>query len=217
LPLTRYRYEIRSPGNIASSWEQTSVDVGGNEILITGRRNLSDLDFRSHPVHRLWLQSGAELVTNGSDLHLELIELRADGATIMTFPTGAQAPVGTKGRDGGPIRITAERASETSLTLVARGERGGPGSTGAKGVDGANGSAGANAKGIFLTPNFGPKCVQMPANGAAGANGAVGAQGKIGSPGGNSGHIEITVVEPSGTVIEANVEPGTGGEGGPGG
>jgi hypothetical protein len=126
-PLSRYRYEIRPPTASASAtWEHVDVNVVGKEVVIEGRRTVSEVDLKS-PVHRLLLKAGAVLITEGSDLDLKLVELIVEGATIMTFPEHFGTVPGRSGRNGGRIQIVTKRAIGTDLIVIARGEDGGDG------------------------------------------------------------------------------------------
>jgi hypothetical protein len=220
LPLTVYSYQIRPPvTNGGGPWEQSDVSVIGNEVIVDGRTDLAALNFKG-PVHRLWLRTGAELITHGLNVDLELIELRADGATILTFVEGAEASAGLKGKDGGSIRIATQRATGTSLALVMRGEKGGKGQPGISGNVGANGSSGQNARFQISFNNFNniDKFCRPPAgNGTDGRDGQPGQPGEPGASGGNSGQITILIKEKSMLKIDVLQQPGSGGQGGPGG
>jgi hypothetical protein len=198
VPLTAYRYEIRLLGAAGvDAWEKSNVDVLGNEVVVDGHVNLAALDFTSRPVHRLWLRAGAELVTDGSDLDLTLVELRADGATVMTFIEGAEAAPGKKGRDGGAIRITAQRAVGTSLTIIGRGEKGGRGAT----------ATIHRVRTQIPASNGGLTEIEIVLGCSAPFH-------SLAESGGSSSLIQIKIVETSNLAIEPELSFGKGGDGG---
>jgi hypothetical protein len=182
-PLTTYLYKIRRPGE-TDGWEQAKVELLGNEVVVRGRKSLAELDVRSRPVHRLWLQAGSELITNGDDLDLRLVELRADGATIISFVGDIVAPTFRKGLDGGLIRLIAERALGTQLVIIGRGTKGG------KGEDVTT----EKVKNSLLID-----CTLFPGH-------------ENGAPGGASSRVEIKITEAAVLKVDAEVSPGPGGD-----
>jgi hypothetical protein len=133
-PPMAYRYEVRRLGaedDHDGDWEQANVFI---MVKIEGRKRLAELNIRNTPVNVLSFSRGATLITEGENLDLNLFELESDRGEIVTFPEGTSRQIGQRGRDGGTIKIKAQRASGDLLTIVARGENGG---TGAGGGDSA--------------------------------------------------------------------------------
>lgn len=220
-PATTYRYTVRPRHGTESQLESVEVKVPGNELEIQGRQKLADLDWTRRPIHRLILRQGAELVTEGRDLNVQLIELISEDATILTFPEDSVAPPGQPGRPGGSISIHAIRGSG-KLTILGRGERGGKGGDGGQGPPGDRGQPGRPSVSSFKIVRPFPVeiehiCVASAGGGQRGGTGRTGLQGSKGLPGGDSAKIEVFISELPAPLLEARSIPGKGGEGGAGG
>ncbi len=163
---------------------------------------------------RLVLREGSRLVTEGRDLTIEVDEIVAEGGVIESFPEKREAGYGQAGRSSGSIRIRARKA-QGHLTIISRGEIGGPGLLGTIGATGAMGSEGSPAKFWEDPNNF---LCQVPAgNGGQGGVGARGTTGGTGYAGGNAASVQVQIAEESDFVVSAEFIPGIGGRGGWGG
>lgn len=207
LPMTPYRYTVRP------QQESVEVKTSGNEFRINGRRKLADLDLKSRTIHRLVLEQGAELLTEGRDLEIKVIELVAEDAVIRTFPEDSVAS--EKGRPGGLISIRALRSSG-HLTIYGGGEKGGKGGNvtdrprAGKGKDG-NPSRTSTRGGREERESY---CSTLAGQGGKGETGLAGLDGKPGYQGGDSAKIEVLISQDSALTVRAEHEPGKGGDGG---
>jgi hypothetical protein len=138
-PGSRYRYQIAAGQE--GSWrvlDETDVTVPVDRE-IRGIQEIASLQ-----VQRLFLRAGTVLRTAGKPVTITADQLLSEDARIETFAPGQQAPAQTDGRSGGTLTIRA-RTGAGLLTVVARGENGGPGRKGSAGAAGAAGPQGSPA------------------------------------------------------------------------
>jgi len=170
---------------------------------------------------RLVLKSGAQFITQGLNLRLEIDELISDNGVIQTFPDDQRAPVGQEGRSGGHLELVVGHATG-KFNVKMLGEQGGEGIPGKdpdeslRGPKGPNGNnviicnVGGNITGIFI-------CKQ-PSSGGAGGQGLPGFPGGIGFKGGDSGTALIKIASTDdGFELHTERKSGAGGIGGLGG
>lgn len=216
-----------------------------NSISITIPKDLefkvnADLESDAHG-GRLFIARGVHLYTQGKASHLKFDEIISDDGFIESFPEGTTAAINQEGRSSGTIHISADRL-RGKLTLVSRGENGGPGTPGQMGNKGLKGYPGTNCEYRCMhsadlnqcrsleSQGANPKqlyrCEKVATNGLPGGSGSTGGNGGQGRNGGDSGSplVEINDVALENLLItlqegKAGVGgiPGNGGLGGDGG
>ncbi len=198
-------------------------------------------------VNRLYLREGTKIVTEGSNLTIDVTELNVERGTIETFPLSQKAQPNSGGRSGGTITVKAVRAHGT-LQIIGHGESGGAGMDGPNGRDGAQGPQGV--PGVYeLKPNeqlpmycdaaerarlkayYAGKayndpsarwdlwffCSQQTGDGGTGARGEDGHDGMNGGKGGDSARVLVQIKTDSDLTVSVISEPGQGAIGGRGG
>jgi TIR domain-containing protein len=217
LPFTRYRYTLRAERGAVVQRESVDVTIPGNKFEIEGRKRLAELDLeRRFPIDRLVVRQGAELLTEGEDLRVDVVELIGEGGVIRTFPAESVARAGNPGRAGGSISLRAVRGSG-NLTVYGDGERGGKGNTGRAGARGGKGHNGRDSQSRGSVHFESVPCVVAATDGGSGGKGKVGDQGGSGFAGGDSASVEVLILERSPLQVRVLARPGEGGEGGDGG
>lgn len=171
----------------------------------------------------LRMVNGARIITNGN--HLILVALNArfgENAGISSFaPQTVKAAPGSKGSDGGKVRINAVQSFSGALRISLPGQNGGDGDAGAQGIGGPQGSRGANAVKGFVD------CHSGGGDGSPGGQGGKGGTGGAGGNGGDGGELilegmaannrSLADFEAPGGQAGSGGGGGAGGPGGPGG
>ncbi|MBS1982749.1 MAG: hypothetical protein JST16_01140 [Bdellovibrionales bacterium] len=219
-PKTSYRYHLgrtTTSGFKSEAIEaQIPIDfvVNGNMVV-----NAVGPEF-----NRLWMLPNSTLLTQGSDLRIEVNEIIAlNNTAIDSAPVGNAAPYNTPGQSGGSITIKAQAATGR-LKIFANGQNGGQGAPGVNGNPGGKGPKGMPAEtgresGTECErhcPSH-PVCVRQPGNGGQGSQGMPGDIGHIGLQGGDSARVFVAVLNPKDFEVIPTVNPGFGGPGGVGG
>jgi hypothetical protein len=138
---TTYHYGLASDESDALTVKKSLDVTVPKDISVNGSTALSS----ANGIGRLIIPKGSKIYTNGKDIEMFVEQIISDGGSIETFPEGQTAAANTAGRSGGVLKIHA-RTGSGSLTVVARGENGGPSTTsGAPGAPGLNGIPGNNA------------------------------------------------------------------------
>lgn len=167
--------------------------------------------------HTLELLSGADIVTNGVDLTIEVVNLVVDGGVLRSFnPDSAGAQ---PGQSAGRVQIYIYGSLVGELVVQLNGTKGKDGAAGTPGGKGPRGAAGRPAASSAFD------CSRGPQNGFPGGPGLPGGQGGNGGNGGAGGMLKVFSADPVATresmIVSvlggAKGAPGPGGPGGPGG
>lgn len=170
---------------------------------------------------RLVLHSGAQLITQGGNLRIEVGELIADQAFIRSFKEGQKAAQGQAGRNGGNLELIVGKASG-HLTLEMRGEDGSDGRNGQapdeklRGTKGINGKNAVYINGTSLIQH-GKIRVASAEGGGGGGTGLRGYPGENGFRGGDSGNLILKIDRKENFGLKTLKSPGRGGLAGVGG
>ena len=201
-------------------------------LYVSGTRTIDKLglDAGEYDFERIYFAEGARLVTNGKSITLNVEKLVANSGIIETFTAdeaAKAAPIETRGRSGGAIKISAQEATGR-LSVVLRGTKGGQGDRGVDATaEGPKGPDSVNATFVNLIFPSNRVCIQDGTPAGRGGEGPKGGTSRPGSPGGSTGYLDLRVAKPADPehAISVNVErlpgqggdPGEGGKGGPGG
>jgi hypothetical protein len=138
---TTYHYGLASDDSDPATVKKSLDITVPRDLAIVGTSSLPSVS----GIGRLMIPKGSKIVTNGKDLEISVDQIISTGGSIETFPDGQTAAPNISGRPGGQIKIHA-RTGTGSLTVIARGENGGPSSVvGQRGATGFPGGQGLNA------------------------------------------------------------------------
>jgi hypothetical protein len=138
---TTYHYGLASDDSDPATVKKSLDITIPRDLSIAGTTSLASVS----GIGRLMIPKGSKIITSGKDLEISVDQIISTGGSVETFPNGQTAAANTAGRPGGQIKIHA-RTGTGSLTVVARGENGGPSSVvGPRGATGYPGGQGLNA------------------------------------------------------------------------
>jgi hypothetical protein len=154
---------------------------------------------------------GGAIVTNGSDLTIEVNNLIADSGTLKSFLNPETPLPGAPGASGGRIRLIVHGNISGRLVVDLRGQRGADGQAGQNGAKGPKGAPGDNASsGTF-------DCSRGAGRGRDGGMGVAGGNGADGLAGGNGGVLVVSARDlrvAKDVIGSPDVRGGAGGTGG---
>jgi hypothetical protein len=97
-----------------------------SQLPVEELNSFSEITHRLTVKGRLYLKRGAQLITEGKGVLIEAELIESEGAEILSFERGQQAPPTRNGRNGGLIWIKAQEI-KGSIKFILRGENGGEG------------------------------------------------------------------------------------------
>jgi hypothetical protein len=153
---------------------------------------------------------GGNIVTNGRNLVIEVINLAMEGGSLFSFRRAAP-----DGDSGGQVSILVHGQITGNMRVDLSGQPGTSGRDGAPGRPGPAGREGDNAASGLLD------CQRGAGPGGSGGAGGKGEDGTAGGPGGNGGTLLIQLAVANVSAISKTIDftarGGTGGSGGVGG
>lgn len=171
-------------------------------------------------IEKLVLKPGAQFITQGLNLKLEITELVSENATIRSFKVDQTAQDFTTGRSGGQLELSVGRVVGT-LSVEMRGERGGRGRPGPAADASLKGPTGVHGMDtVWTSSSRGSGSLTLiisGTDGAPGGSGAPGFPGLAGMRGGDSGRAYLKIADSSDANIQIDNIAGLGGDGGNGG
>lgn len=195
---------------------QPALILDGGTLVIGQPGSAPDVTLR---LKRIELRNGAKIITNGSQLEIDALQIVSERGQILSFTTPdmqtAPAVTGITGRAGnsaGRVLLDGGLVGNGVLTVNLFGQNGQPGGVGRPGPAGAPGAPGDHAADHLFD------CAHGGGAGGRGEPGRDGEQGARGGRGGNGGtlvlkgRLAVQVDQVGFTALE-----GTGGDGGPGG
>lgn len=213
-----------------------------DKVIVEGKLEASPQD-PDQPLkifaRRLELKTGAQIITHGAPLEIEVEELESHQASIETFSQEEQttnSTIGVDGADSGAVIIRVRKAISGDLKIISRGQAGGKGYPGRSAEDLGLGVPEKAAKGAdaigFCESTRDPlsrldrlrllraMICSCDMDGQAGSPGAKGFPGEVGGAGyrgGNAGAIQLEIPEDSAPKVEFYSLGGAAGLGGDGG
>ena len=203
--LSDYSRELTETGvdRLAALSERGTISIAGRQEM-TGPAVIRAYSLR---------MESAEIVTQGYDLTIEVLDLIIDGTSgIASFDNYSAVP-NSPGKQGGRVKLVIRRRIVGELMVNLSGTRGGDGTPGAPGAPGGRGADGDNAVSSLFD------CKSGAGRGRDGGPGGPGRPGSDGFQGGDGGELKVQSVNPTAdrAAIQFIAQGGKGGRGGGGG
>lgn len=193
--------------------------VRAGELVIDGGRLLFDPPMMGITTklvaQRITLKNGAQLITNGGSVNLDVGSIHSENGAIVSFPDAlliASSPIfsAPTGRSARQVTLKVRGGISGRLKVDLSGEPGIKGAAGMPGNAGGPGAPGDNSTANAL-------CTGGAGNGAPGRNGENGSPGRSGGQGGDGGDLLLLASASAAQAIDFTSNGGRGGDGGDGG
>ncbi|MFO1302994.1 MAG: hypothetical protein U1F54_04635 [Burkholderiales bacterium] len=202
---------LRTP-TLGANRMALSEELGSRpDLVVVGARLVIDANAGSSTiaVRSLTLRN-AEVVTNGTTVTIEALEVISDDGSVVSYRDATLVSATGAGTSGGRVTLVIAGSLRGNLKVQLPGQGGKDGANGNAGGKGAAGAPGNNAASGLID------CQRGAGNGGPGQSGGKGEDGTPGANGGNGGDLVIRAKNPE-PVVQAIAFSAPGGGGGVGG